>query len=412
MEDTTSSSAGEEGEGILDDLNKEEDDSLDLDDTQSNVTRMEKKLQKDAGQPVSEEIKDIKRAAVDKTDGEDKLNEEGDLLDMGEDLDIPGSEQDDEEEEENNVEKNDQSDDANQGEIPVLVLEDEEDLTSMIDATLLQAIDEEEPEEGIENSESDDANGGEIPILIINEEDEIEGSEYTIVGVDEPEKAEVSFVGIDEPETQRDYGVDKPETERDYGVDEPEKDSGVDEPEINEVSFAGTDEPETQRDYGVDEPETQRDYGVDEPEKDSGVDEPEMNEVSFAGTDEPETQRDYGVDKPETQRDYGVDKPETERDYGVDEPEDEKEELYGNSGNYEAEIEFAGVDEYEYEFTLLPIGEEDDGFTKVIPNTDGLTDDKNEEEEEDGIQRDDVNEPDVVVLNTVDIEEKGFIHKN
>lgn len=99
MEDTTSSSAGEEGEGILDDLNKEDDDSLDIDDTQSNVTRMEKKLLKDADQPVSEEIKDIKRAAVDKTDGEDKLNEEGDLLDMGEDLDVPGSELDDEEEE-------------------------------------------------------------------------------------------------------------------------------------------------------------------------------------------------------------------------------------------------------------------------------------------------------------------------
>lgn len=98
MEDTTSSSAGEEGEGILDDLNKD-DDSLDIDDTQTNVTRMEKKLLKEADRPLSDETKDIKRAAVDKTDGEDKLNEEGDLLDMGEDLDVPGSELDDEDEE-------------------------------------------------------------------------------------------------------------------------------------------------------------------------------------------------------------------------------------------------------------------------------------------------------------------------
>jgi hypothetical protein len=97
MEDTTASSAGEEGEGILDDLNKE--DPLDIDQTESNVTRTEKRLLKEADRPISDETKDVKRAMVDKTDGEEKLNEEGDSFDMGEDLDIPGSELDDEDEE-------------------------------------------------------------------------------------------------------------------------------------------------------------------------------------------------------------------------------------------------------------------------------------------------------------------------
>jgi hypothetical protein len=97
MEDTTASSAGEEGEGILDDLNEE--DSLDIDQTESNVTRTEKRLLKEADRPVSDETKDVKRAMVDKTDGEEKLNEEGDTFDMGEDLDVPGSELDDEDEE-------------------------------------------------------------------------------------------------------------------------------------------------------------------------------------------------------------------------------------------------------------------------------------------------------------------------
>jgi hypothetical protein len=98
MEDTTASSAGEEGEGILDDLNKEED-LLDIDQTESNVTRTEKRLLKEADRPVSGETKDVKKAMVDKTDGEEKLNEEGDTFDMGEDLDVPGSELDDEDEE-------------------------------------------------------------------------------------------------------------------------------------------------------------------------------------------------------------------------------------------------------------------------------------------------------------------------
>lgn len=96
MEDITPSSSGEEGEGLLDDLNK---DDLDIDETRTNVTDTEKKLLKEADRPVSEETKDIRGAAVDKTDGEVELNEEGDPFDMGEDLDVPGSELDDEDEE-------------------------------------------------------------------------------------------------------------------------------------------------------------------------------------------------------------------------------------------------------------------------------------------------------------------------
>jgi hypothetical protein len=97
MEDTTASSADEEGEGILDDLNN--DDSLDMEESNPNVSRMEKKLLKEAARPVSDDTKDVKSAAVDKTDGEDNLNEEGEPFDMGEDLDVPGSEEDDEDEE-------------------------------------------------------------------------------------------------------------------------------------------------------------------------------------------------------------------------------------------------------------------------------------------------------------------------
>jgi hypothetical protein len=106
MMDSTPSSSGEEGEGILDDLNTENDN--DITNNQNNVSAEEKKLLKKAARPVSDEATDLETMALDKTDGEDELNEEGDARDMGEDLDIPGSELDDdnevlgEEDEENN----------------------------------------------------------------------------------------------------------------------------------------------------------------------------------------------------------------------------------------------------------------------------------------------------------------------
>jgi hypothetical protein len=95
MEDTTPSSADEEGEGILDDLNN---DDVDIDETRTNVTDLEKQLLKESDRPISAETKDVRNAVVDKTDGEEKLNEAGNAFDMGEDLDVPGSELDDEEE--------------------------------------------------------------------------------------------------------------------------------------------------------------------------------------------------------------------------------------------------------------------------------------------------------------------------
>jgi len=95
MEDTTPSSADEEGEGILDDLNN---DDVDIDETRTNVTVLEKQLLKESDRPISAETKDVRNAVVDKTDGEEKLNEAGNAFDMGEDLDVPGSELDDEEE--------------------------------------------------------------------------------------------------------------------------------------------------------------------------------------------------------------------------------------------------------------------------------------------------------------------------
>ena len=98
MADTTISSAGEEGEGILDDLNNDENDDETM-DASSNVTDSEKELLSNADRPFTEENEDLKKIQLDSTDDEDPLNEQSDPLDMGEDLDVPGSELDDEDEE-------------------------------------------------------------------------------------------------------------------------------------------------------------------------------------------------------------------------------------------------------------------------------------------------------------------------
>lgn len=104
MKDTTASSSGEEGEGLLDDLNTDEP----VTDNKTNVSRSEKELLKQADRPPSDESRSLRGLILDQTDGEDPLNEEADPLDLGEDLDIPGSELDDdnedlgEEDEENN----------------------------------------------------------------------------------------------------------------------------------------------------------------------------------------------------------------------------------------------------------------------------------------------------------------------
>lgn len=108
MADTTPSSADEEGEGILDDLNKE-DRIEEIVDNESDVTEEEIDLLEKSDRPVTEETEDLEKLALDNSDDEDLLNEESDPMDMGEDLDIPGSELDDdnenigEEDEENNT---------------------------------------------------------------------------------------------------------------------------------------------------------------------------------------------------------------------------------------------------------------------------------------------------------------------
>ena len=109
MQDVTISSADEEGEGILDDLNAEEDDVVNDD---SNVTNTEKEmLRKGAAHPVTDESKVYDDIALDAKDADgDELNEKNIRQDRtGADLDVPGADLDDadenigEEDEENNL---------------------------------------------------------------------------------------------------------------------------------------------------------------------------------------------------------------------------------------------------------------------------------------------------------------------
>ena len=106
MMDSTPSSADEEGEGILDDLNSDDDT---LTDDKSNVSNIEKDLLRQADRPVTDEDKDLIEMELDDTDEDgEELSETSDPKDMGADLDIPGAELDDndeelgEEDEENN----------------------------------------------------------------------------------------------------------------------------------------------------------------------------------------------------------------------------------------------------------------------------------------------------------------------
>ena len=116
MEDTTISSSGEEGEGILDELNSEEENNLLFNDDDLNVTDAERDLLNRTDRPSTDEQADREKMKLDDTDGEDPLNEEANPSDMGEDLDVPGAELDDEDEdigeedEENNAYSQSQKD--------------------------------------------------------------------------------------------------------------------------------------------------------------------------------------------------------------------------------------------------------------------------------------------------------------
>jgi len=109
MQDITISSADEEGVGILDNLNEDEEP---VPGNSSDVTRAEKRLlKKSAGHQPTEETRDFNEMALDDRDNDGELlNEKSIRQDRsGEDLDIPGADLDDEDEsiggedEENNI---------------------------------------------------------------------------------------------------------------------------------------------------------------------------------------------------------------------------------------------------------------------------------------------------------------------
>lgn len=117
LADTTTSSDDEEGKGLLDDLNG--DDEVTNDD--SNVTNTERQLlDRSANEtPGDEGASDLRRARLDSVDEDgDPLNERGFGFDKtGEDLDVPGAEDDDQfensgaEDEENNAYSSDKNED-------------------------------------------------------------------------------------------------------------------------------------------------------------------------------------------------------------------------------------------------------------------------------------------------------------
>ena len=110
LADTTISSDDEEGAGILDDLNDEDDASIRM-GTEADVSRNEKKMLETADNYHSTQDEDeLRKASMDNTDFEgDHLNEASFGEEQtGADLDVPNSETDDanenigEEDEENN----------------------------------------------------------------------------------------------------------------------------------------------------------------------------------------------------------------------------------------------------------------------------------------------------------------------
>ncbi len=97
MVDSTPSSSDEEGEGVLDELDSDNEEEL-FDDTDTDVTEEEIADLEQSDRQVNEETLDRRKLALDKDEDNEGLNEEGNPLDLGEDLDVPGSELDDEDE--------------------------------------------------------------------------------------------------------------------------------------------------------------------------------------------------------------------------------------------------------------------------------------------------------------------------
>jgi hypothetical protein len=110
MQDVTISSADEEAEELLSEINTGPGGDDDRDNNERFATRREKSLRKAADQPGDEESKNNRNMRLDNSDEDnEELNEKGSgTTRYGEDLDVPGSELDDadeetgEEDEENN----------------------------------------------------------------------------------------------------------------------------------------------------------------------------------------------------------------------------------------------------------------------------------------------------------------------
>ncbi len=115
MEDSTASSDGEEGLGIVDELNTDHPPVNPIDnlvnatpDPATDVSEEEKRLLERTDRPVADDTENLEKLTLDNTDGEEPLNQSANPADMGEDLDGPGAELDDdneaigEEDEENN----------------------------------------------------------------------------------------------------------------------------------------------------------------------------------------------------------------------------------------------------------------------------------------------------------------------
>lgn len=118
MADTTISSADEEGPEEL----NEEGDETDVEGDSTNVSKTEKELLQLSSESMStpDDVK-LRQSLVDNTDDEGTpLNENADV--SGDDLDVPGSEEDDpneeigeEDEENNSYSLNDEKEDQNSG---------------------------------------------------------------------------------------------------------------------------------------------------------------------------------------------------------------------------------------------------------------------------------------------------------
>ena len=110
MQDVTISSADEEAEELLSEINTGPGGTDDNENRADLTTNRGKKLRKAADQPGDEAFKNERSFSLDNSDDDnDDLNEKGSEEDQfGEDLDVPGSELDDadeetgEEDEENN----------------------------------------------------------------------------------------------------------------------------------------------------------------------------------------------------------------------------------------------------------------------------------------------------------------------